>query len=276
MRIPPLVAALACLLLAPIARAPQSLAQSWSLEIEYEEPADPALGPIYQRLKQWGTLEKLQEFLEPLRLPRQLTVKTTQCGANDVPYEAGGPVRVCYELMDQIASMVAQRTPDKEFQQTVIVGALTQAVLHEMAQAMFDVLQIPVWGREEDAADRLAAFLMVQFGEDVANQTMRGTAQLFRWSDQKWTGSDFSSTASPDYQRFFNFACIAVARDYVNFGGWVERGLIPERRAERCEDEYREIQKAFNLRIMPYVDPDLLVSMRFKSSLKWAPNTKND
>ena len=276
MRIPPLVAALACLLLAPIARAPQSLAQSSPIEIAYEEPTDPSLRSVYERLKQWGTLEKLQAFLEPLRLPRKLTVRTAQCGTTDMPYRPSSPVTVCYELMDQIASMVSQRTPDKEFQQTVIVGAFTQAVLHEMAQAMFDVLQIPVWGREEDAADKLAAFLMVQFGEDVANQTMRGTAQLFRWSDQKWTGSDFSSTASPDYQRFFNFACIAVARDYLNFGGWVEKGLIPERRAERCEEEYREIQKAFNLRIMPYVDPDLLVGVRFKSSLKWAPNTQND
>ncbi len=53
-------------------------------------------------------------------------------------------------------------------------------------------------------------------------------------------------------------------------------GIDSQRRAERCEEEYREIQKAFNLRIMPYVDPDLLVGVRFKSALKWAPNTQND
>ena len=33
-----------------------------------------------------------------------------------------------------------------------------QAMLHEMAYAVFDVLQVPVWGREADAADKLAGF----------------------------------------------------------------------------------------------------------------------
>ena len=32
---------------------------------------------------------------------------------------------------------------------------------------------IPVFGREEDAADQLSAFLMLQFGKDVARTTIR-------------------------------------------------------------------------------------------------------
>ena len=34
------------------------------------------------------------------------------------------------------------------------------------------------------------------------------------------------------------------------------------RRAARCEGEYQQVRKAFNLRIMPFVDPDLLVRVR--------------
>jgi hypothetical protein len=258
------------LIFAPGAPTP-ALAQTSPIEIVYEEPTDVALRPTYERLKDWGALEELQAFLEPLRLPRKLTVKTAQCGEADAPYDPSGVVTVCYELVDQIAAIVVRRTPDKQFQQTVIMGAFTQAMLHEVANGIFDVLQIPVWGRKEDAADLLSAFLMMQLGEDVANKTMVSAAQLFLWSDQKWTGSDFASASSPDYQRFFNFACIAVARDFISFGGWVTSGLIPSRRAKLCDREYRDIEKAFNLRIMPYVDPDLLVSMRFKPRPKWAP-----
>jgi len=50
------------------------------------------------------------------------------------------------------------------------------AVLHEVARAAFDVLEIPVWGREEHAADRVAGYMMFQFGEKVAYRTLVGTA----------------------------------------------------------------------------------------------------
>jgi hypothetical protein len=38
--------------------------------------------------------------------------------------------------------------------------------------------------------------------------------------------------------------------------------IIPKNRANRCNDEYTQVRSAFNLRIMPYVDPDLLIKLR--------------
>jgi hypothetical protein len=102
---------------------------------------------------------------------------------------------------------------------------------------------------------------------------MLGSIQLFSWSDQKWTGSDFASEAAPDFQRFYNYACIAAAANYLTFGGLIERKFIPDYRARQCEEEYAEIRKAFNLRTMPYVDPDELIKLRTKKWLSWSsPN----
>ena len=137
--------------------------------------------------------------------------------------------------------------------------------------AIFDVLQVPIWGRESDGADRLAALIMTQFGEDVAQTTIVGTAQLFMWSNKKWTGSDFAAANSPDYQRFFNYVCVAYAASPLQFGGLVDNGILPKHRAERCDGEYAQIRKAFDLRIMPYVDPDLLIKVRSTPWLSWTP-----
>jgi hypothetical protein len=246
-------------------------AQSSPIDIAYEAPTDASFRPIYDRLKQRAVLEELRVLLTPLRLPRPLLVRTAQCGTLTLPYKPGGPATVCYEMVEAVENLVVQHTQDQALRQTVISGAFIEMVLHETARGIFDILQVPIWGREHDAADRLAALIMTQFGEDVTRVAILGTSNLFMWSERKWTGSDFSDIASPEYQRFFNYVCIAYVAAPLDFGDLDDRGILPKRRAQRCEGEYEQIRKAFNLRIMPYVDPELLIKIRSTNWLKWNP-----
>ena len=264
-------AAVAFVLLSLAGPTPEAAALQWQIKISYAEPADAHLRPIYERLKQRAVLEELQLFLAPLRLPGELTIRTAQCDATTLRHRPQGTATVCYEMIDAIESLVTKFTKDQDFAQTVIIGAFIQTVLHETARAIFDILEVPVWGREKDAADRLAALIMTQFGEDVSRTTIVGTASLFMWSDKAWTGSDFSDTGSPDYQRFYNYVCIAFAAAPLQFGDLVDKGILPKRRAARCQDEYEQVRKAFDLRIMPYVDANLLIKARATPWLTWAP-----
>ncbi len=151
----------------------------------------------------------------------------------------------------------------------VIVGTFTQAVLHELAYGVFDVLQVPVWGREDDAADRLAAFVLLQFSGEIAHTAMVGSAEFFLLSRKTWTGSAFADAGSPEGQRFYDFLCVAYGGDPLDFGGWTQAPqgkdpLLPAFRTEHdgCRYEYEQVRRAFNLRIMPYVDPDLLLQVK--------------
>jgi len=221
---------------------------------------------IYEWLRVRRPLDEIQKFLAPLRLPRQIKIQVDECGAERRPYVSGGPVTICYELIDKIEK-VAAGLDDGSLKQTVIVGTFTQAVLHELAYAVFDALQVPIWGREDDAADRLAAFVLLQFSGDVAHTTMIGSAEFFLLSRKTWTGIAFADTGSPEAQRFYNFLCIAYGGDNLDFGGWAQAQqgrdpLLPEYRAKQCRYEYEQVRNAFNLRIMPYIDPDLLLQVK--------------
>jgi len=243
--------------------------QNPQVEIIYREPRTAAFKPIAERLKQRRALEQLRVFLAPLRLPRKLTVSVDECGAPTREYRPQGPVTICYELIDQIEKVAAKA--DANVRERVLVGAFVQAAFHETAHAVFDILQIPVWGRANDAADRLAAFIMVNFGEDVAMQTILGTAEFFRLSGRTWNGSEFAEANSPEAQRFYNYLCIAVGGAPKSFDFLVnpkeqEEQLLPDRRAERCQGEFEQVRMAFNLRIMPFVDPDILVKVR---AIQW-------
>jgi hypothetical protein len=265
------MAALIGLLMTPPASAeplPADL-QNPNVEIVYKEPRTAAFKPIAERVKQRRVLEHLRVFLAPLRLPRKLTVNVDECGAPMREYQPQGPVVICYEVINQIEKIAAKA--DANVRERVLVGAFIQAAFHETAHAVFDILQVPVWGRANDAADRLAAFIMVNFGEDVALQTILGTADFFRLSGRTWTGSEFAEVNSPEAQRFFNYLCIALGGAPKSFDFLVNpkeqnEQLLPDRRAERCQNEFQQVRTAFNLRIMPYVDPDILVKVR---AIQW-------
>jgi hypothetical protein len=245
--------------------------QNPQIEIVYNIPSNAAFRPIYDRLKQRQVLEELRAFLAPLKLPRKLTVSVDQCGATTRPYKSQGPVTICYEVVAQINQIASKL--DASLQPSVNAGAFILVALHELALGVLDELQVPIWGREEDAADRLAALVMLQFGEDLARRTLLGATALFTASDKTWTGSDFANDVSPDQQRYYNYLCIAYGGAPITFKSLTvpdKNGdqTLPDERAVRCEGEYSQVLKAFNLWVMPFVDPNLLVKVRAASWLQ--------
>ncbi len=229
------------------------------VDIVYTEPQNPQFRPIRDRLMRRQVLEQLRLFLSPLRLPRKLLVQIDQYNAERRPYQPGGPVTICYEYIAKVEQIAPRNQPAGGLpRETMIVGAFIQAVLHEVAVATFDILEIPVWGRETDAADKLAGFIMVQFGKDVALKIMIGAAWFFDASERTWNESDFSSEQSPEAQRFFNYLCIAFGSDPASFKFLIDQNLLPVRRAQRCTNEFYALRFAFAKTLLPHVDQQLL------------------
>jgi Putative metallopeptidase len=246
----------------PPAPPPTTAGADWGnsqVDVAYTEPQDPQFRPIRERLMRRQVLEQLRLFLSPLRLPRKLLVQIDQCNAEQRPYQPGGPVTLCYEYIAKVAQLVPRNQqlggPSPE---AMIVGAFVQQVLHEVAIATFDILEIPIWGREHDAADKLAGFIMVQFGRDVAVKVMLGAARFFEVSERQWNQADFASEQSPEAQRFYNYLCIAIGADPATFKYLVEQNTMPLRRAQRCQTEFLALREAFVQQILPHVDMQLL------------------
>lgn len=229
------------------------------VRIAYGEPRDPQFRPIRERLMKRRVLEQLQQFLSPLRLPRPLLVQIDQCDAEGRPYQPGEAVTVCYEYVARVGRIATGKArPGGMPVESMVVGAFVQAVLHNVALAVFDLLEIPVWGREHDAADKLAGFIMVQFGREVAQKVLLGAVEFFDASDRTWTGSDFASAQSTEAQRLYNYLCIAVGADPGAFKFVVDEKRLPATRARRCTVEFFNLRLAFQKQILPHVDQALL------------------
>jgi putative metallopeptidase DUF4344 len=248
------------------------------IEISYVEPKNPDLRPVYQHLKNRRVLETLQQFLAPLKLNRKVLVKFDQCGATTVRYKPQGPVTICYEYVAEVERLAPRETVSlvagPVTTESAIVGPVVQAALREVTIAAFDILQIPVWGRQEDAADRVAAFTMLQFGPDVAWNTVVG----FQWflSGNALAAPDFADVRGAVVQRYYTTLCIAVGaeqrqifqfapNDQRHFLWFVAQGNVgdlPYARYTSCVEEFDTVRQAFNQSIMPHLDPALLEQVR--------------
>jgi hypothetical protein len=243
------------------------------IRVEYVAPTSPEHQQIYQMVKERKALEKLQEIYGAFKLRADLLLRTVGCdGASNAWYQRGR-VSVCYEYLSDVWKMMpAETTPEGITPNDAVVGQLFYVISHEMGHAMFDMLDIPVFGRQEDAADQFATYIMLQFGKDQARRLITGAANSYRrfLTNPKVTAplAAFSDTHSPPATRFFNMLCLAYGADPQVFADFVTKDFLPKQRASNCRREYREVVFAFRTLIVPHLDSAIAQQVLQKN---WLP-----
>jgi hypothetical protein len=255
----------------PAAAQPDAAPTSNAVQIKYGKPLNPAHAPIYERLQRRRVLEDFRDFLAPVRLPAPLLVATEDCKGNVNAWYSDRTITICYEYVAWIHSIARKVTLTNDITlEDAVVGPFVDVLLHELSHAIIDMLKIPVFGREEDAADQLAAFILLQFGKDVARRTITGAALLFRQMaiDQKPGTMDYASVHGLPAQRFVNVLCIAYGAHRELFQEFVDKGLLPQHRVVNCHWEYRQIAYAFKTLISPHIDPVLQKQVQTRQWLR--------
>jgi hypothetical protein len=238
--------------------------------IDYAAPKNPEHQKLYELLKELRGLETLQQVFAPLRLPLDVTITTLGCdGVSNAWYDRQGEkpvIGLCYEYLQEIMDkMPKDQTPAGLSPTDAVAGQLFYAALHELGHASFDLLHVPVLGREEDAADQFATYFMLRFGGDRARRRIDGAAYSFAEfvKDKKSRPNvtlpllAFSSTHGAPEQRFYNMMCIAYGSDTTLFADVVAKGYLPESRARGCRYEYQVLAWAMRNQIIPHIDQEM-------------------
>jgi len=238
------------------------------VNIRYVPPENPAHQQIYEEVKQRGALEKLQRLLSPFRFPKTLQISLDECDEPDAFYDSDDhAITVCYEyIADLLENMPKDTTPYGIAPFDTVIGPLFEVSLHEVGHALFDIFELPVLGREEDAADQVAAYILLQFGESEARRLIAGTTYAYSIEEQKADPcrslADYADEHGTPAQRAYNLLCIAYGSDTKFFKAIVGKGYLPRSRAEFCEEEYEQVQDAFELLLHPHIDLDLAEKIR--------------
>ncbi|HEX5841104.1 MAG TPA: DUF4344 domain-containing metallopeptidase [Pseudomonas sp.] len=125
-------------------------------------------------------------------------------------------------------------------------------LLHEMGHLLIAELDLPVLGREEDAADQLGFIsLFISYGRQHDADfyaKLLDIADYWRleWRRTKPEHEEVHAWASHglDAQRFYNLACLIYGSDPDQLE-WVPKVTeLPVERALYCDQEYAQVRKA--------------------------------
>jgi hypothetical protein len=232
------------------------------IDINYVEPKSADYQQVYKLLKERQALEKIRDLLSPLRLPHRLLLETRSCDGVSNALSNDESVIVCYEYVDEIWEKAAKETtPSGIAPIDTLIGPFVDVFLHEAGHATFSILQIPVFGREEDAADQFSTYVMLKLDKDEARRLVLGSAYQYKGDllspTVTLTQQTFADEHGTSAQRFFNLLCIAYGFDPKLFSDVVEKGFLPEDRAVSCQREYKQLSYAFDTLIGPHIDRQL-------------------
>jgi Putative metallopeptidase len=244
-------------------------AQTNRILVDYVPPKNPEHQYLYEMLKERRAFETLQEIYSPFRLPVALNLKAVGCGMVNAWYareESRPTVTVCYEYLDHILQGKPTMPTESGLSPAdVVLGQFFYLVTHEVGHAMFDILDVPVFGRQEDAADQFAAYIMLAFGPDRARRLIGGAAYSYKKyfvnakdkPNVTLPLTAFSSTHGQPEERFYNLLCAAYGANPTEFAFLVEKEYLPKTRARSCGYEFSVLARAFNLAIAPSIDREL-------------------
>lgn len=258
-RMKPALAVLACAVMCAASAASGQPQRAERIVIEYVAPTNPTHQLLYDILMEHQALERVKELIVPVRWPRPLRLVLKGCGGDSNAWYENAVVTVCFEYLDDMWRRAnSSGRPSNISSEDAFIGPLVDTFLHEASHALFDLLKIPLLGREEDAADYIAAYHVLQFPKEKKRRLILGNAYAWASELKVRTPRDlarprlslghhvaFADVHGTSAQRLFNLLCIAYGSDKESFADIVAKGFLPQDRAEFCEDEYRQIEFAY-------------------------------
>lgn len=141
--------------------------------------------------------------------------------------------------------------PQDEAEADFIANEVIATFYHELGHALIDVLQVPVLGKEEDAADTLSVILMHEgWQEEAAVEilTSSATSYALRASDPGYEPdeSSFADVHSLDIQRYYAVVCLFYGANPDQRRQLALDLELPEEKLESCPYEYDQASAAWD------------------------------
>lgn len=210
---------------------------------------------IDQQIKDEKVLEDAASQLNKnLKLPTDIFLRTKDCGEVNALYNPNdNSITVCYELMEHFYKLFKSGGKTDQQAYDKMFDAVRFVFLHELGHAMIDLYKLPITGNEEDAADRVSAYICLEEIDGGVNSVLAaadafGIESKQRTSDKR----DMADEHLLQEQRFYNSLCMIYGSDTVKYESFVKQGYLPKERAVRCPSEYERTMQSWQELLKPW------------------------
>jgi Putative metallopeptidase len=222
-------------------------------QVMEEPPHDPTVAMVRQHvygpLRVWTTV-----LTELFRLPTDVTVMLASCGRIDAFYS---PAQQRIYLCDELLTYFAQVFAPPEDSAAAVHDATLFTFFHVVGHALIQVLDLPVTGPGEEAADEVGAvFLVVGEAEDE-QAVLAGSRVLFQrsrvldpaqtvpfWALHPWTT-----------QRYVRLRCLLYGSNPTRHAALLEDGGLSAALAQQCPETWQRQEQHWHTLLASHLRP---------------------
>jgi hypothetical protein len=170
-------------------------------------------------------------------------------------------------------------SPEKKKQLVEFVIGNTLFVLtHELGHGLINEMQMPVLGREEDAADSFAIVTALKMGsgfsERVLTEAAKGQVLSSKRDKKEGNALAFYDEHGLDLQRAYNIVCFMVGSSPEKYKALATDTKLPEYRQKGCAFEWENTawswEEMLKKHLRPADKPKLDVKVTYEENKKFA------
>lgn len=239
----------------------------------YDQPIDAEDGAVQALLQSSGVFENHVNRLAQIgfNLPDDLPIHWKSC--RNIPEMKNSPanafyhpqtrdITLCYEFFKLNEQLFVKNQLPVEDAKAQALGISLFTMYHELGHALIDFLDIPITGKEEDAVDDFAAYMLLDTDNPhpinvvlaAANGfNLMGTFSRQTLQQHGLEASLYWDEHSLGEQRFTNLVCIIYGSHPEQYAGLASQVGLPEHRAARCPGEYQQKVASWTKLIVPHL-----------------------
>jgi len=138
-----------------------------------------------------------------------------------------------------------------------VSGNMLFVLLHELGHTTVGELDLPVLGREEDAADSFASLTLIhiksEFSEHVLAEAAKGWFMADRRDKKEGEPVLYYDEHGLNQQRAYQVVCYMVGADPIRFKDLAAETKLPKDRQQSCSEDYQKAAKSWGAVLQPHV-----------------------
>lgn len=223
------------------------------VSLHFSAPSNKKFKAIMNRLQESKLLSALADHINTFfYFPEDITISMEECQEENAFYDPEQKkIIICYEMLHYYQKYLAKESDTDG----MLEDLTTFDLLHEFGHALIDIYDLPVTGKEEDVADQLATWFILETLDDENSAGLKSVFSAAYWFGYEFDKEEvavedmlFWDSHSLDQQRFYNMLCWAYGYQpeiMVEVLGGDLDDVLPEDRRESCEGEYGRMNLSF-------------------------------
>lgn len=196
----------------------------------------------------------IEDINNSFAFPYDIVVTFKNCDeANAFYEEETKSLTMCYELMADVDRIYSESWLTGDALESAIFNNTLATLFHELGHGFIDIYQLPITGREEDVADQISTYILLDTYEGGASAVLDAAEEYYANAEKnpvEWEA--FADVHTSDLARYYNLVCWVYGSDETQFADLLENTWLTEDRAAWCADEYNKFKTSLDTLLAGY------------------------